>query len=127
MKDSIQIEPKRPNRFIVELIGTNLESWAINKISRPVYTIDKGWEDITIEILDPIGPSSSRAIYDGIIGKGLRNRELKIKLLESTGAEIEVWKIGGDYNNIDFGKLDYSVDDILNIKIVFNIKSCMLE
>lgn len=55
MKDSIQLEPKRPNRFIVELVGTELDSWAINETSRPVYTLDGGWEDITMEIMDPIG------------------------------------------------------------------------
>ena len=127
MKDSIQLEPKRPNRFIVELVGTDLDSWAINETSRPIYTLDGGWEDITMEIMDPIGPSSSMAIYEGIIKKGLRNRDIKIKLLDPTGAEIEIWAISGDYKVIDFGTLSYSSDDLVTIKIVFKIKSCRLE
>jgi hypothetical protein len=125
-KPFIELEPKRPNRFIVELIGTDVQSWAIYEARRPVYTLEDGWQDIEIELLDPIGPSTSQAIYNGIINKGLRNREIQIKLLDPTGIEVEKWEIKGDYKVINFGELSYSSDELMKIKITFKVLSCKL-
>ncbi len=123
----VELEPKRPNRFIVELVGTNLDSWAITEASRPTYTLEGGWEDIKIKVLDPIGPSSSMSIYSGIIEKGLRNRDIKIKLLDPTGVVVETWEISGNYKSVDFGRLDYGKDEFIGIILIFEIKTCKLS
>lgn len=123
----IESEPKRNNRFIVEFVGTTIESWTVTKTKRPTYNLDGGWEDLKFELLDPIGPSTSKAIFNDIIKKDKKNCVVKIFMLDPTGVVVETWTLYGDYISIDFGKIDYSINDISTIIIIFNIKRCKLD
>ena len=130
MKDNlpkIGPEPKKTNRFVVELVGTDVQPWTVCKADRPSYTLNEGWDDMDIELIDIIGPSTAQAVYDGIIEKGLMNREVIMRLLDPVGAEVEKWEILGDYKKIDFDSGDYAVDEVIKIKLTFKIDSCKLS
>jgi len=125
--DPIGLEPKRENRFIVEFVGTEIEAYSLCKTQRPVYNLEGGWEDMTFELLDLIGPSTSKQVYDGIIAKSKKDCDVIIKMLDPTGVEVEKWFIIGDYTSVDFGVLDYSSDALSKIKITLKVKKCMLS
>jgi hypothetical protein len=131
MKDKdnkkIHPEPKKNNRFIVNLLGTEIEPWTVQKADRPTYSLENGWENMEIELVDIISPSTSKRVYDGIISKDMENRLITMKMLDPVGVEIEKWNLTVDYLKVDFGKGDYAKDEVSKIKIVFSIKNCILS
>ena len=86
---SIGLEPKKENRFIVEFVGTEIEPYSVQKAQRPVYNAEGGWEDMTFELLDLIGPSTSLKVYEGIISKNKKDCNILIKMLDPVGVEVE--------------------------------------
>jgi hypothetical protein len=118
----VPYEPKKSNRFIVE-IGEpfNIPYYVFKKISRPRFTKDNQLNDITLVMYDPIHPSTTSLIMNGL--EKLKTKVLKeiilyIKLLSPIGEIIEEWRITGEMNDIDFGELDYQNDENLTIKMV---------
>ena len=120
-------EPKKDNRFVVEFAGTTIEPWTVTKADRPTYALETGWEDMSFELIDLIGPSTSKKVFDEIIGKDMRDCTIFLKMLDPTGATVEIWKLVGDYLSVDFGAGDYHMDEISKIKIMFKINRCYLE
>jgi len=124
---AISAEPKKDNRFVVEFAGTSIEPWTVTKADRPTYTLNEGWEDLKFELIDIIGPSTSRKVFEDIIGKDMKGCNIFMKMLDPVGEEIEKWSLTGDYVKIDFGAGDYAKDEISKIKITFKIISCTLS
>ena len=124
---TIGAEPKKDNRFIVEFAGTTIDPWTVTKADRPTYILSEGWEDISFELIDIIGPSTSRKVFDDIVSKDMRDCSIIIKMLDPVGEEIEKWSLRGDYIKVDFGAGDYAKDEISKIKITFKIKNCVLS
>ncbi len=122
-------EPKVDFRFRTEFpqeFGIN--SWVVDKISCP--KMKKGllfttWEDISIEMLDPIHPSSSEALYK-IQDK--KNFIITLSSLDPVGEIVESWHIHVEkFKSIDFGgTLAYSDDSIKKVTAVMKIKKCVL-
>jgi hypothetical protein len=118
-------EPRLKNRFVVELVGISVDSFLVNKVKRPVYDISSGWGDLSLEIMEVTSSSLCKEFFD-IIESKLRDREIKISLVDATGVVLETWDIVGDYKVIDFGGCDYSCEEPLSIKIDFRVNSCIL-
>jgi len=114
-----EVEMKYQCKFVVEFPeNLGLSSWVVTRITKPQYSYDK-WGQIQIGFVDPIGPSTSEALYNLIeIIKVFKEHNspsplfiFKIKSLDPVGGVIEVWEIGvGDVVNINFGSLDYNSD-----------------
>lgn len=125
-------EPKRKNRFLVtfpEEFG--LQQWVNYSASRPTmsYEIKKflgftyskkiKWEPIEFNFRDPIGPSTSQALYMLLRENGLKPFNLKIELLDPTGVVVEQWNITNTtIKSIEFGHLSMDDDEIANCKMV---------
>ena len=127
-------EPKRNNRFLVEFPKQfNIQQWSIQKINKPKFT-GGNWENIKIEFVDPIGPSTSQGLFQ--IVEFLKNNkneskclfEIKIKSLDPTGVEVEEWVVYiGEILTINFGELDYGDDKIQQPFLVAKPLNCLLK
>lgn len=122
----IQFEPKRNNRFIVLFDKSiNLPSWSVQKINKPKFTNNE-WDNIKIDFIDPIGPSTSSKLFELCKTKN-KDFTFEIISLDPTGVEIEKWLIVVEnILTINFGDLDYSDDDIQKPYIVIKPSSCNL-
>jgi predicted nucleic-acid-binding Zn-ribbon protein len=125
-------EPKRVNRFLVtfpEEFG--LQQWVNYSASRPsmyfktkkflgfTYYKKIKWEPIEFNFRDPIGPSTSQALYDLITDDNLKPFNFKIELLDPTGGVVERWNImNTTIKSIDFGHLSMDDDEMANCKMV---------
>ena len=125
-------EPKRINRFLVtfpEEFG--LQQWVNYSASRPsmyfktkkflgfTYSKKIKWEPIELNFRDPIGPSTSQALYILIRENGLKPFNFKLELLDPTGVVVERWDImNTTIKSIDFGHLSMDENEIANCKMV---------
>jgi hypothetical protein len=127
-------EPKRPNRFML-LFPDEFEipHQVVKTTVRPSVTFNNGrveWEDIEIIFRDPIGPSMAERMHELFlrVGSSYTNREFeyRIQLLGPVGDLVEEWVIRGFVSRIDFGELDYSSDELMDIKLTIRPTSCIL-
>jgi hypothetical protein len=136
--ENIQYEPKRQNRFIIEFPKEfGLEEWHVNTATKPKYSGIK-WEDMEVTFKDPIGPSTSHALYKliklieelkRIIPSELPLFFYKIVSLDPTGVPVETWEIGvREVLSISFGQdLDYASDEMQTPKVIFRPMYCVLK
>ncbi|MFW5847366.1 MAG: hypothetical protein ACOCVF_00405 [bacterium] len=127
-------EPKTMSRFVVKFPNQfNIFDWTITKINKPKFTNGK-WEDMKIVFVDPIGLSTSKGLYNIIdfLKKDVNDNKslfnIKIKLLDPTGIEIEEWVIYvEEVLTINFGELDYSNDNIQEPYLILKPLNCVLN
>lgn len=129
-------EPKVKNRFILYVDG--VPSFIIKKVNRPkitsakkeldhmnVKTYYKGksvWDDITMELYDPIVPSGAQAVmewvrlhHESVTGRDgyqdFYKKDLTINVLGPVGDKVEEWTLKGSFiQSADFQELDWSDD-----------------
>ncbi len=146
-------EPKMKTRFIMEIDG--IDAYLIKTAARPTIKFEtivldhinikrklqgKGeWEDIKIELYDPIVPSAAQKVmewvrlgHESITGRrgyaDFYKKDITIKMLGPVGDVVEKWKLKGALIvNVDFSDLDYSSDDIAQIDIDLAYDYAILE
>ena len=135
-------EPKVQNRFIFSIDG--IPAFTIKKTGRPKLaqekkTIDyinvqryyKGksvWNDISLELYDPIAPSGAQAVmewvrlhHESVTGRDgyldFYKKDCIISVLGPVGDKVEEWQLkGAQIVSAEFGSLDWSNGgDSLNI------------
>jgi hypothetical protein len=79
---------------------------------------------------DPISPSTSQSIMYGL--RELRKKDsqqikVNIKLLGPVGDIVEEWDVIGEIDYIDFGHLDWSSGETLNIKVAMKVHYAILQ
>ena len=129
-----QYEPKRNNRFLVELPEQfNVQQWSIQKINKPKFT-DGKWENIKIEFIDPIAPSTSQSLFKIVeflktnVNDSKTLFSIKIKSLDPTGVEIEEWVVNVEkVLTINFGELDYGDDKMQQPYLILKPLDCILN
>lgn len=127
-------EPKVQNRFIFSVEG--VPSFVIKKADRPKLssekkTIDyiniqrtyKGksiWNDISLELYDPIVPSGAQSVmewirlsHESVTGRDgyldFYKKDCTMNMLGPVGDKVEEWLIRGAFiTNAEFGSLDWS-------------------
>ena len=139
-----EFEPKTIKRFIVKMTGQNGEtivpSYVICSVSRPSflretveYPTPHFWEDsaepvtskyswlpLTMEVYDPISPSSSQRLIPFMDKHEKFN--LTINILGPVGDVVEEWEIlGCEILGADLGVLNWA-DDGEPLKIKLTIK-----
>ena len=151
-----EYEPKRVNRFYAEFPSElGIEVWKIQKFKRPSMTINSVpiqfmneqnyvsgryiWEELTLEFLDPIGPSTSQQLMEWVRlhAESLTGRmgyaagykkNIILKSLDPTGIEVEKWFLEQcQITAIDFGDNDYTADDLTNISLTIQPWRCILN
>ena len=129
-----QWEPKVQNRFILYVDG--IPSFLLKKCDRPAFTAERKeidyinqkrfyrgkqvWNEITMELYDPIVPSGAQAVmewarlaFEAISGRAgyhdVYSKDLTIDVLGPPGDRIEEWTIKSAFpTNVEFGNLDYT-------------------
>jgi hypothetical protein len=129
-----QYELKTNNRFLVEFPSRfNVQQLTVQKINKPKFT-DGKWENIKIEFIDPIVPSTSQSLFKIVefLKTDVNNSKtlfvFRIKVLDAIGVEIEEWVVDVEkVLTINFGEFDYSDDKIQQPHIILKPLNCVLK
>jgi len=155
MKMPVPYEPKRQNRFILRFPSNlGINEWYVTSTSRPSAKIKSveipflntstyvagrfDWDEIKVTFKDPIGPSASQALMEwfrlhaesvtGRMGYAAGyKRDIDLEMLDPTGVVVEKWILEGTFiTNLNFGDLDYSRDELVNITCSLRMDRCIL-
>lgn len=146
-------EPKLKNRFVLYLDG--IPSYIVSKVKRPTLKqeskkIDhinlqryvKGkttWGTIEMTLYDPIVPSGAQAVmewvrlhHESVTGRDgyleFYKKDLTLNVLGPVGDKVEEWIIkGAQITDVNFGEMDWSGDDIVNITVTLQPDYCVLN
>lgn len=154
MKMPFPYEPKRVNRFIVRFDSSlGINEWYVTSAKRPSAKINAvaipflntetyvagrfTWDTIQVTFKDPIGPSASQALMEwfrlhaesvtGRMGYAAGyKKNVDLEMLDPTGVVVEKWRLEGCFiQDLAFGDLDYSRDDIANITCTLRMDRCI--
>jgi len=127
-------EPKMENRFIVVFPEYfYIPSYVIHNTTRPSCSVRRdmiSWNNITFDMYDPVGPSTSQAIMNGLSNlKKLDSYKLEILIQElgPVGDKVAEWKLIGEITYIDFGTLNWKSYEPVKITMGFKIEDCKLN
>lgn len=127
-----QQEPKFVNRFLLSLPEPfKVPQWACKQCDRPIFLGHGNWDDMVFVFNDVIGLNSTTT---GFI-TGIREMQkldsqeitLTLQMLGPVGDIVEEWKITGEIKLIDFGKLDYESTNPVEITMVFEPHTVILN
>ena len=148
-------EPKVQNRFIMYLDG--IPSFLIRKTDRPKITGDakvldhiniqrkyrgkSKWNDISVELYDPIVPSGAQAVmewirlhHESVTGRDgyadFYKKDVTINVLGPVGDKVEEWTLKGAFisGDTNFGSLDWTNDgDFIPITLQLSMDYCILQ
>jgi len=160
-----KVEPKRKFRWL--LYWTGVPQFVIKSVKKPSYTVATTphqflnyefnypgrvtWNDVTITLVDPVNPDSTKSLYKLLENSGYviphnydeavaatiskagmveaLGTEIKLRQLDADGVvPIESWVIKNPLiTTVDFDTLDYSQDDMLNIQVTIKYDYAYLE
>ena len=134
-KQSEAYEPKMNNRFMIEFQPPfDIKSYVVHGTQRPVYIFHDNeiqYERMHFRLFDPIAPSATREIMEGIRTNhdAKNNQEIKfrLKMLGPVGDVIEEWDIKGNLTFIDFGKLSWDDERSTVIEMEIQPTDVILE
>ena len=147
-------EPKTANRFIMYMDG--LPAYLIKSVTRPNLNIDpvtidhinikrklRGgtaeWQDITMTLYDPVVPSAAQAAmewirlsHESVTGRNgyadFYKKDLTIYLLGPVCDKVEEGTVKGAFcTAVDFGTLDWSTGDPLNVSLTVSYDYAILQ
>lgn len=146
-------EPKLSNRGIMYLEGVPV--WMIKGFSRPspsseavelphinVVRKTKGkttWGDVTMTLYDPIVPSGAQTVmewvrlqHESVTGRDgysdFYKKDITIAILGPVGDIVEEWTLKGAFpTSVDFGAIDWSGADPMEISVTLSIDYAILQ
>lgn len=131
---NLAYEPMRVNRFFVIFPESfNISPYFIRSTRRPSLSFNRNgnahsWDDIEFNLIDAIEPSSSRRIFELINSDEIYSPiVVKLQMLDPVGTVVSDWSIWGRITSVDFGNLDYSNDDLAEIKMTMSISNAILN
>jgi len=146
-------EPKKAHQFIMSVDG--IPAYLIKASAKPSVangeiTLDhinvqryvKGktvWNTISVTLYDAIVPSGAQAVmewvrlhHESATGRdgysSYYKKEVRLKQLSPLGEVIEEWTLNGTYIvDANFGSLDWSTEDVVNIELTLRYDWARLE
>lgn len=146
-------EPKKKHRFIMAIDG--VDAFTLKTAQRPSVTFDETvidyinvkryvagkatWQPITLTLHDPIVPSAAQKVMEwmrlcfenqtGRMGyESFYKKTIALKLLDPVGAVVEHFEIEGAWvQEINFGDLDYSTSDAVEISVTLRFDQSYLK
>jgi hypothetical protein len=146
-------EPKVQNRFIMYIDG--IPAYLIKATGRPKITLNtivldhmniqrklKGkavWDDITLTLYDAIVPSAAQATmewvrlsHESVTGRDgyadFYKKDITINVLGPVGDKVEEWTLKGAFvNSADFGSMDWSTGEPVNVTINLSYDYAVLQ
>ena len=155
LKAPLEYEPLRKNRFLLRFPSDlGIQEWWVSNASRPTITNNATeipflntstwvvgrytWEEISVTLRDPIGPSASQAVMEwvrlhseSVTGRqgyaaGYK-RDVELEMLDPTGVVVSKWILKNTMcTAADFGDLDYSQDDLATISLTLRFDYAIL-
>ncbi len=160
-----QVEPKRKFRWL--LYWSGVPQFVVKSVKKPSYSVTTTphqflnyefnypgrvqWQDVTITLVDPVLPDSTKSLYKileksgyvipsdyreaaaaTISKKGMveaLGTEIKLSQLDADGVNpIETWVIKNPLiTSADFDTLDYSADELLNVTVTIKYDYATIE
>lgn len=156
IKAPIEYEPLRKNRFLLRFPSDlGIQSWWVASASRPTITMSETeipfintstwvvgryiWEQISVTLRDPIGPSASQAVMEwirlaseSVTGRQgyavAYKRDLILEMLDPTGTVVSQWIIKNAMPVVgNFGELSYDDDALATIELTLRPDYCILS
>ena len=147
------VEPKRQFRWQMAIDG--IDAFTLRTANRPqvafedtvvdymntkfYYPGKATWEPLTMTLLDPLVPSAAqktiewmRLVYEADTGrmgyKAFLQKDFNLKMLDPVGAVAEEWTIHNAWpQSINWGELDFSVSDPVNIMLTLRFDWAQLN
>ena len=156
LRAPLEYEPLRKNRFLVRFPSDlGIQTWWVSNASRPTITQNAVeipfintstwvigrylWEEISITLRDPIGPSASQAVMEwirlssesvtGRQGYAIAyKRDILIEMLDPTGCVVSQWLCKNCQCNVaNFSELAYDDDGLAQIEMTIRPEYCILN
>jgi hypothetical protein len=136
-------EPLRSNKFVLNIDG--IDSWSIKSAGRPNITVGEtehrfindirylagqySLNTIPLVLHDVIDPSTAQKVFVWLnlcheISTGregyaaLYKKDIILKMLDPNAVVIQKWELRGSFpTNIDFGGVDYTSVEMMNISM----------
>tara|TARA_B100000287_G_scaffold194925_1_gene184171 strand:- start:217 stop:705 length:489 start_codon:yes stop_codon:yes gene_type:complete len=146
-------EPKLKNRFVMSIDG--IPGYLIKATGRPNIAFEEvelhhlnvkryvkgkaSWEGIEFTLYDPVVPSGAQAImewvrlhHESVTGRDgysdFYKKDIDIQVLGPVGDVVETWKLKGAFiTSANFGDLDFSSSDPVEITVGIRMDYCILE
>ena len=156
MSMPLEYEPLRKNRFLLRFPSDlGIQSWWVASASRPTITMQETeipflntstwvvgrylWEQISVTLRDPIGPSASQAVMEwirlaseSVTGRqgyaASYARDMIIEMLDPTGVAVSQWIMKNCIPVVgNFGELSYDYDSLATIELTIRPQYCILS
>lgn len=156
IKAPLTYELLRKNRFLLRFPSDlGIQEWWVSNCSRPSLTQNPveipflhtsnwvlgrySWEDISVTLREPIGPSASQAVMEwvrlhsesvtGRQGYAISyKRDLVLELLDPTGVAMSQWIIKeAMITSAKFSEMEYGSDDIATVELTLKPFYCILS
>lgn len=156
IKAPIEYEPLRKNRFLLRFPSDlGIQEWWVSNAARPTITMNETeiqflntstwvvgryvWEQISVTLRDPIGPSASQAVMEWVrlasesaTGRqgyaAAYKRDLVLEMLDPTGTAVSQWIIKNAMPvSVNFGDLAMDDDGLATIEITIRPDYCILS
>lgn len=155
LKMPLDYEPLRKNRWLLRFpADLGIQEWWLKSTKRPkivqnsteipflntsTYVVGRyKWEPISVTLNDPIGPSATQAVMEwvrlhseSVTGRqgyaaGYK-RDIELEMLDPSGVSVERWILKNCFvTDCDFGDLDYSSDELINIQMTLQYDYAIL-
>lgn len=156
IKSPTEYEPLRKNRFLLRFPSDlGIQEWWVASAARPSITQNETeipfintsnwvvgrylWEQITVTLRDPIGPSASQAVMEWVrlhsesasgrqgYAAGYK-RDLVLEMLDPTGTAVSEWILKSCMVvSASFGDLGYDDDGLTDITLTLRPWYCILS
>ena len=133
-------EPLRNNRFLLGFPEQfQIPEYVFRSCTRPSYMLNRGWEDIVLEMYDPITPSLSQILLPFM--EYCRDNRLQdntpfdaaplftfiINLLDPVGAIVSQWFISvKNLEQLTWSPLEYNDENLSTIMMRLSVLRCEL-
>ena len=148
-------EPKRSNRWFFQFADDVLPQFIAKTFARPTFTQESvtidyinskrylagkfEWGTIAMTLADPIAPSAAQKVmewarlaHETISGRdgyaAFYKKDFSLNLMDPVGVTVEQWDIKGAWiTDADFGGLDYTSGDPVEISLTVRPDECILR
>jgi len=151
--DAQKWEPKKSHQFVMDIDGIPaylIKASAKPQMSNGEVTLDhinvqryvKGktvWNNISVTLYDAIVPSGAQAVmewvrlhHESATGRdgysSFYKKEIKLQQLSPLGEVVEQWILKGAFIlDSNFGSLDWSTEDVVNIELTLRYDWALLS
>ena len=126
----LDFEPKRNNRFVLIFPEfTNIPAWSVTMVRLPkIEMVTNGarrFSDLYVELLDLVGPSNSRIIYENLMEP--RDYQMFFQQVDPVGNIVQLYTIDvACLKSFEISDFSSNNDDISNIKLDFCINNIVV-